>query len=761
MKKRALVLLALTLLAAGSSMAMSLGRHRGVALIGRPLDISILAVLDAQSDPAALCIEADAFYADHQLERSLVRISTEKALSNPLDTIIRIRSSVLVDEPVVTLMVRVGCQQKIERRYVVLADLAVEPASRSDLPSAVRSVNGPQVPLVSKGDSSAGASVTALSTVLTGVPSAAAAVSSPSIRNKARVGNAASSTSGGDPERLLVDQTVSPSGPQRDVLSAKRDGQRVREMNALAKGAVSKARLKLEPLDLSVEHDLLLKPSMELLTVPAVSDQQRSVASALWRALTAQPQDILRDAATIQTLEDSLSSLRTQAEKNQLALNELNTQLVKIRSERSSNWLVYVLGVLLIFSLAGLFYLWGLRRLSGVIDTGEFPWWRKNRSFDKGWTNNFPDSALPAPSYSTSDVDIDPSSAKTKEDHKKKSAATLVDRNSALGADESAFTEVRHISKLDSDSEFSAFSSLDFTTSMPNVARTAKAEELFDVQQQADFFVSLGQHDQAVDVLRGHIAGDTQSSPLVYLDLFNLYHQLDRQVDYEALRAEFNQLFSGKVPAFDLYSDHSAGLDAYPVVLTRIEVLWPSPKVLDVIEESILRRPVATADAFDLEAYRELLLLYAVAKDLIHPDDGEDQSTPRFNLPAAAIDGGSVRTAVISSTLTAPLFSDAAGPGTKEFEVIPSPQASLQHLDVDLSKLPEVREKPLNIPVSLSNSNSNFFARLGTKMPVGSSVRPLASTETDLPPAASDNMIDFDEFNSVVKKIDQTKPPGV
>ena len=32
--------------------------------------------------------------------------------------------------------------------------------------------------------------------------------------------------------------------------------------------------------------------------------------------------------------------------------------------------------------------------------------------------------------------------------------------------------------------------------------RMVKAEELVDIQQQADFFMSLGQADQAIEVLR-------------------------------------------------------------------------------------------------------------------------------------------------------------------------------------------------------------------------------------------------------------------
>ena len=65
----------------------------------------------------------------------------------------------------------------------------------------------------------------------------------------------------------------------------------------------TKARLKLEPLDLVMERDPQLKVSAELLSIPAVNQQQRAAANALWRALSAQPQDILREAEKLQSLK--------------------------------------------------------------------------------------------------------------------------------------------------------------------------------------------------------------------------------------------------------------------------------------------------------------------------------------------------------------------------------------------------------------------------------------------------------------------------
>ena len=762
-KNSALALLTLTLFAAGSSAAMSLGRHRGVALVGRPLDISVQAVLDAQDDPAALCIEADAFYADNKLDKSLVRVSTEKALSNPLDTIIRIRSSVPVDEPVVTLYLRVGCQQKTERRYVVLADLVSEPAGLPVLPLAAGVGISLPVPLATAGRSATGTPVAAPAAASSTSPSVAPAASAPARRNRARPVAALASGSGGVTDPLAAGQPAAATSSKEGVSTLKRDRQRVSDIGASGRtdrGTVGKARLKLEPLDLSIERDPQLRSSTELLSVPAAGEQQRFAAAALWRALTAQPQDILRDAEKLQSLENALSTLRAQTQKSQLALKDLNAQLEKTRSERYANWLVYALGALLLLALVAVIYFWRQRASLSGLSANDLPWWRKNKPFEKGWAHDLPQPGIPVSPSKLEAEDKKPRTEKRQPSDKKekKSALSVLGVDLDLGPDESAFTEVKHLSGLGTgDSILPTPSSLDFAMSMPHIARTVKAEELFDVQQQADFFVSLGQHEQAVDVLRSHILDKAQTSPLVYMDLFNLYHQLDRQSDYEALRKDFNQLFTGKIPAFELYTDSSSGLDAYPVALTRIEALWPSPKVLEVIEESILRRPVANADAFDLEAYRELLLLYAVAKEIIYPEGGKQRGASEFDLPKVSADDSSARIPRFSPTSIQPLSAIVDKNGIKDIEPVLPPPSPRVGLDVDLNDLVGIDDTPT--ASTQPNPNSNFFARLGAKIPVGSSARPPAAAAPYIAPAGMDNMIDFDEFDSAIKKADKTEPP--
>src|SRR5574337_1504793 len=153
-------------------------------------------------------------------------------------------------------------------------------------------------------------------------------------------------------------------------------------------------------------------------------------------------------------------------------------------------------------------------------------------------------------------------------------------------------------------------------------SRAVNAEELLDIQQQADFFVSLGQHEQAIELLRQHIDDNAGTSPLAYLDLLSIYHRFELHDDYDRLRAEFTRIFNVQVPPFEEFSAVAgAGLEAYPSELARIEALWPTPAVVDLIESFIFNRPDAVAGSSDLEpfapeAYRELLLLFAIAKEL-------------------------------------------------------------------------------------------------------------------------------------------------
>jgi hypothetical protein len=569
--------------AACSSPAVSLGRMQGATLVGRPFDVTLTAQFDSVEGLSAVCVAADVFFGDTQVPENRVRIATSPG-GKAGDARIRIQTTSAVDEPVVTVYVREGCSQKNARKYVILAEFLSDSASPVPVTMGEAMPAAVQLPGTREAGSVAGA--------LAGTQRAESATSGarkPTFKPKAVASDER-------PAAATTPRVVLPS----THLTARVAAEPVRKP--------SRARLTLDVLDLAAERDPVLRFSSELLTMPSTNAAQRATAIALWQALNAQPQDILRDTQRLKSLETDVASMLAQSRKTEAAVTQLRVELEQARSERFSNWLVYGLGALLMLaSVLGIFLWTRSRRQTSEFSRG--PWWRRrmdaqedveipgaahhdvesmgqNLSTHSGWASG-PDGAAP-------DVDLD--------------------------ADEFVRPrpKILHEPQLAENLELlSTKGNTGFSSSLNGAPRIVNAEELSDVQHQADFFMSLGQFDKALDVLHHHITESEETSALVYLDLLDLYHHLNRKVDYELLRKDFNEIFNAEVSAFDQYNPESNGLEFYPFALSRIESLWGTPRVLDAIEESIFRKPGSNGDVFDIAAYRELLLLYAIAKEIV------------------------------------------------------------------------------------------------------------------------------------------------
>jgi hypothetical protein len=168
-----------------------------------------------------------------------------------------------------------------------------------------------------------------------------------------------------------------------------------------------------------------------------------------------------------------------------------------------------------------------------------------------------------------------------------------------------------------------------FSVSVPFVPRTVRVPEIFDLQQQVEFFSSLGQQKKAISLLRRHLVDNVKTSALVYLDLLDLYHQTGDRDEYEVLRTDFNRVFKTRIAPFDDYTAVGSNVSAYEDVLARIEAVWPKRRVFDIIDAALFREPGNPAEVLDLEAYRELLLLHAVAREIIdlQADPGDSGNT--------------------------------------------------------------------------------------------------------------------------------------
>ncbi|WP_157084848.1 hypothetical protein [Hydrogenophaga palleronii] len=517
------------------------------------------------------CLTADVYYGDSQIPAGAVR-STPQKTAPDAEASVRIQSSIAINEPIVTLYVKAGCGRPFTRRFVLLADplnepMAAAPASAAPSPATVRAAEAP------------------------GAGEGAAAARS---NNRP----AASASSAAAPARTAAaSATRAPAARPPSVV----------RRAAPAAAAPAAPRLTLDPIDLDpgIERNPVLKLSPSLLSEPGSSTEEtRAAAGLLWKAINATPEDVLHDAQRLAALEAEAAQLRAAQGQSTTSINELNSQLEQARDQRYRNWLVYLLGGLLLLALLALLVLSRRRAAAADGTQASRAWWSADPA-DKAVAEQIPRNVpqeprrkVPAPvvapvEQDTQEIDLD------------------LGHHSALDSLSPLVTE-----------ELQARDRRDFSASALGVSRSVATEELFDVQQQADFFVSLGEDEQAIQVLRNHLAESHEPSPLAYLDLFKLYHRLGRRKDYDALRDEFNHVFNAGAPPFSQYEDVGRGLEAYETAFSRIQSLWPQPRVLDLIEESIFRDanddPV---EVFDLEAYRELLLLHAIAKDLVKRDD--------------------------------------------------------------------------------------------------------------------------------------------
>jgi hypothetical protein len=146
--------------------------------------------------------------------------------------------------------------------------------------------------------------------------------------------------------------------------------------------------------------------------------------------------------------------------------------------------------------------------------------------------------------------------------------------------------------------------------------RDVSIEELIDLEQQAEFFIVLGQDESAIDLLVEHLRSTGGGSPLPYLKLLEIHHRRDDHEAYERMRSRFNHRFNAYAPEWGVDLTHGRALDDYPGVIPRLQQVWPRPLDAMAELEALLFRK-SRGELFDLPAYREVLFLYSLARDLL------------------------------------------------------------------------------------------------------------------------------------------------
>ena len=581
--------LALVALALSQSVAaFSLGRLRGATVLGQPMELAVAVQTSADEDLTGICVAADVYFGESLVEPSQVRARVESSGAGTASVRLSVRKP--VDEPVVTVYLRTGCQTQSTRKYVLLAEFSSEIT---------------QLPVI---DEPVTKSAPVVHSV---VPNQALVVSS---------GSAVPVNSRPKSTKRLDHKATSaevPMEPAEKAVSA-HFGSALKQGRIAARQS-SGARLKLQPLDLSANWEPTLRMSSDLGALPSDVDPiRRAEAAALWRALNATPEEILQEAAKRAALETELKGLQTMSHANQVALAELTQRLQAVQDSRYSNPVVYVLMGLLLVCGALLVYLLRQNRTNGS------PWWMER----------FPgrvDASEEAVAESAQQAAWPVSTNRAESSQKlavQQSEAPLREIDIPLA--DASYNPVTQLSDAGNSKP------ADFGHSVIGVLRAINTQEMVDVRQQADFFLTLGQYDEAIGLLYGALSQHNEANPLVYLDLISLLHKLSRKDEYEKVRRGFNGLYTCHLPEFGAYSEEGLGLLEYPDMCGALVQLWPSHSAVDYIESCLVRTSSDPLESgIDLAAFKDLLLLHSVLGTLADPaiDTGYHEPVKRVLPP--------------------------------------------------------------------------------------------------------------------------------
>ena len=535
----------------GAASALSLGAVSGATVVGRPLELSAPIRFDdtAQASGSA-CVNVELLYGDKAVDDSQVRVSVS---TDGTQQVARISSPVLVDEPVITLVLRAGCGRQSTRRYVLFAEA---PRQEPILLGAASSL--------------------ALTSANPGAGEASWPAAAPS--RGMRMPSVASKPVAARPDR---------PAPERRVVAL-----------ASTLQAPRAGKLQLAVWEPGLERSPWLRVSTELRSAPSADAAHRAAATALWRALNAQPQDLLRTADRLRGLEGEVSSLRGLAARHRSEISSARDSLQATQSRRYSNLALAV----------------GLALVAGA---GAALFWHRSRR-----------AATLAPYASWYPAAEPHGDAVVQEEPEAPRAVVAAPvATPAPTVQRAAATQPAILARHEPPEPLSGVP-LEFT--LPPVVpaqvpvqaehstQGSKVDALHGAQQQSEFFASLGQVDEAVAVLSGYLEETREKPVLAFLELFHIYHGLGRRVEYEDLQSTFRQTFGMDVLSFSEFSNERRELETFPVAVSRIAASWPSQSSLDLIEDLLFKRPAAARELLSLDAYRELIWLYSLGQEIVY-----------------------------------------------------------------------------------------------------------------------------------------------
>ena len=551
---------AAALLAVPPAWSLGFGEVRVQAVLGQSLNLALPISLADGESLGADCASAEVTAGESRLAPGTVRVRVTQG-RDASEAIIRVATTVPIEEPVLQLVVNVGCPPRVTRTVTVLADPPMVSAVVAESPRATSQE-----------------------------PSAASTAATPATSGAA------------EPPR----RATRPAAPQRATRASVRPPPVARAVapaaavapssSRSASAAVARAPSRVEPARSRLQLEaprVATTPGAAASAAPAEGELQ-AVAAAQAAASTAQ--------GRMSDMEAELARVRADAKAQTDALLQLRAQIAQDREqrERQNNWTPFLLAALAVFAMVAVWLGWRLRQQQ--LQEQRRVWWERSRQSEVASRaheeeSNFGVSQAPRPAVAPSRPGA--------------LAAPIVTEHGAFDSMMAPPTvpapvavTIPPIKSVEDES-----------------TRAMTVDEQIDLEQQADFFIALGHDEAAIDLLMAHLRSTGGGTPLPFLKLLEIHRRRGDREAYERTRVRFNQRFNSIAP--DWNSDPKSGrsLEDYPLTIGRLQTAWPRPLDAMAELEAFLFRRGGEAEMFDLPAYQEVLFLYQMARDLHNADE--------------------------------------------------------------------------------------------------------------------------------------------
>ncbi len=174
------------------------------------------------------------------------------------------------------------------------------------------------------------------------------------------------------------------------------------------------------------------------------------------------------------------------------------------------------------------------------------------------------------------------------------------------------------------------------------------AHSIESTVEEAEIFLALGENEKAIETLLHDIDVHPEATIYPWIKLLDIYRQGGRKQEFEALALRLNQNFNMVAPVWSgtIAGDSLQSLECFPHLMAKIAVLWGSSECLDYLYHLLRSNRDGKRQGFATEVVDEILVLCAILEvelgmKPVAPEYGVGLAEFAKNIGRPSPDGGS------------------------------------------------------------------------------------------------------------------------